>query len=43
MGVLASYFYSCYLLEHGDGKLYFETGAFIITVVLFGRWIEGGS
>lgn len=41
LGSLASYLYSCYLLYHGDTKLYFETGAFIVTVVLFGRWIEG--
>lgn len=43
VGSLAAYIYSCYLLYMGENKLYFETGAFIITVVLFGRWIEGGA
>ena len=43
IGSLTSYIFSCILLFTGDLHLYFETGAFIITVVLFGRWIEGES
>lgn len=42
LGSLSSYLFSCFLLFNGELHLYFETGSFIITVVLFGRWIEGG-
>lgn len=43
LGSLASYILSLALMSLGHRDLYFETGAFIITVVLFGRWIEGGA
>ncbi len=41
LGTSAAYFYSVYLLFSGqEHHLYFETAAVLITVILFGRWLE---
>jgi Cu+-exporting ATPase len=41
LGTSAAYFYSLYLLFSGHGHhLYFETASVLITVILFGRWLE---
>ena len=41
MGTSTAYGYSSYeLLFGGAGHYYFETGAMIITLILFGRWLE---
>ena len=41
LGTSAAYFYSVYLMFSGHGHhLYFETAAVLITVILFGRWLE---
>lgn len=41
LGTSAAYFYSVYLMFAGHGHhLYFETSAVLITVILFGRWLE---
>lgn len=44
LGTSAAYFYSLYaLFSNHSEHLYFETGAAIITLVLFGRWLESKS
>ena len=41
MGTSAAYFYSVYLMIKGHtGHTYFETSAVLITVILFGRYLE---
>lgn len=40
MGTSAAYLYSVYAMFLGDGHIYFETSAVLITVVVLGRWLE---
>lgn len=41
LGTSAAYFYSIYLIVSGAGQhTYFEAAAVVITLVLFGRWLE---
>jgi len=40
MGTSAAYFYSVYVLISGHGHVYFEASAVLITIVVFGRWLE---
>src|SRR3989339_85119 len=40
MGTSAAYFYSLYALFSGNGYLYFEASAVLITVVVLGRLLE---
>lgn len=40
LGTSAAYFYSVYVLFSGEGHLYFETSAMLITLVLLGRYLE---
>lgn len=40
LGTSAAYFYSVYLMLIGDMHLYFETSAVLITIVVFGRYLE---
>lgn len=43
LGTSAAYFFSLYMLlvpEAGDGHLYFEAAAVIITLVRVGKWLE---
>ncbi|MCG8690408.1 MAG: heavy metal translocating P-type ATPase [Minwuiales bacterium] len=43
LGTSAAYFFSVYMLlvpEAGDGHLYFEAAAVIITLVRVGKWLE---
>ncbi|MEL7209798.1 MAG: heavy metal translocating P-type ATPase, partial [Actinomycetota bacterium] len=41
LGTFAAYFWSAVVLVFGDGPVYFETAAVIITLILLGRWLEG--
>lgn len=44
LGTLSAYLFSFeQIFEQPIGHLYFETSAMIITLVLLGRWIEGGA
>ena len=40
MGTSAAYFYSVYVILSGQGHVYFEASAVLITIVLFGRLLE---
>jgi len=40
MGTSAAYFYSVYVVLIGEGHVYFEASAVLITIVIFGRWLE---
>ncbi|MBT3463715.1 heavy metal translocating P-type ATPase, partial [archaeon] len=40
MGTSAAYFYSVYALVSGQGHVYFEASAVLITIVVFGRLLE---
>jgi P-type Cu+ transporter len=40
MGTSAAYFYSVYVILVGQGHIYFEASAVLITIVIFGRWLE---
>ena len=40
MGTSAAYFYSIYAILSGQGHVYFEASAVLITIVLFGRLLE---
>ncbi len=43
LGTSAAYFFSLYMLlvpEAGDGHLYFEAAAVVITLVRLGKWLE---
>jgi len=40
LGTSAAYFYSVFLLIIGSMELYFETSAVLITIVIFGRYLE---
>jgi Cu+-exporting ATPase len=41
LGTSAAYFYSLFLVAGGSGQhTYFEAAAVVITLVLFGRWLE---
>lgn len=40
LGTSAAYFYSVYLLLIGSSHLYFETSSVLITIVIFGRYLE---
>ncbi|SMO48546.1 heavy metal translocating P-type ATPase [Melghirimyces algeriensis] len=40
VGTSAAYFYSLYVVIRGEGGLYFETSAIIITLILLGKWLE---
>jgi P-type Cu+ transporter len=40
MGTSAAYFYSVYVVLTGGMHLYFETSAVLITIVVFGRYLE---
>lgn len=40
MGTSAAYFYSVYVVFSGQGHVYFETSAVLITVVVLGRVLE---
>ena len=40
LGTLAAYGYSIALLAQGAHHLYFESAAVIVTLILFGRWLE---
>ncbi|MBT4836416.1 MAG: copper-translocating P-type ATPase, partial [Methylococcales bacterium] len=40
MGTSAAYFYSVYALFSGNGHVYFEASAVLITIVIFGRLLE---
>ncbi|MCA9495334.1 MAG: copper-translocating P-type ATPase [Nanoarchaeota archaeon] len=40
LGTSAAYFYSVYLMLIGDMHLYFETSSVLITIVIFGRYLE---
>ena len=41
LGTSAAYFFSAYVVITGiEGHTYFEAGAVVITLVLFGRWLE---
>ncbi|MFH1317154.1 MAG: heavy metal translocating P-type ATPase [Candidatus Woesearchaeota archaeon] len=40
MGTSAAYFYSVFVILSGQGHVYFEASAVLITIVLFGRWLE---
>lgn len=40
LGTSAAYFYSIYALFSGDGEVYFEAAAVLITVVLLGKLLE---
>lgn len=41
LGTSAAYFYSVFLLFSGSYELYFETSSVLITIVVFGRYLEG--
>ncbi|HEX7556095.1 MAG TPA: heavy metal translocating P-type ATPase [Leptolinea sp.] len=45
LGVLSAYFYSVYVTLTGNGEVYFDSVAMIITFILFGRYLEsiGGA
>lgn len=40
MGTSAAYFYSVYAVLSGHGHVYFEASAVLITIVIFGRYLE---
>ncbi|MFH1641784.1 MAG: heavy metal translocating P-type ATPase [Nanoarchaeota archaeon] len=40
MGTSAAYFYSVYVILGGQGHVYFEASAVLITIVMFGRLLE---
>jgi len=40
MGTSAAYFYSVYAVLSGQGHVYFEASAVLITIVIFGRLLE---
>ena len=40
MGATASWLWSAVVLVRGDGHIYFETGAVIVTLILLGKWLE---
>ncbi len=40
MGTSAAYFYSVYVVLSGKGHVYFEASAVLITIVVFGRYLE---
>lgn len=40
MGTSAAYFYSVYAIISGNGHVYFEASAVLITIVIFGRLLE---
>ncbi len=40
LGTSAAYFYSVYLVAIGAGHAFFEASAVVITLILFGRWLE---
>ncbi len=40
LGTSAAYFYSIYEMALGTNRLYFETSAILITLVLFGKYLE---
>lgn len=40
MGTSAAYFYSLYVVIRGEGDLYFEAAAVIITLILLGKLLE---
>ncbi len=43
LGSLAAYFYSIYIVFIGGNLLFFETAAFIITLILLGKYFEERS
>lgn len=43
IGTLAAYFFSLYQILIGSGNTYFETAAFIITLILLGKYLEERS
>ena len=46
LGTTAAYAFSVVLMtwpEYGDGRLYFEASAVVISLVLLGKWMEGRS
>ena len=40
LGTSAAYFYSVYIVLFGEGHVYFEASAVLITIVVFGRLLE---
>ncbi|MFC1698105.1 heavy metal translocating P-type ATPase [Nanoarchaeota archaeon] len=40
MGTSAAYFYSVFVVLSGQGHVYFEASAVLITIVIFGRYLE---
>ncbi len=40
LGTLAAWTWSAVVLVAGDGHVYFETGAVIVTLVLLGKWLQ---
>ncbi|MFH1054273.1 MAG: heavy metal translocating P-type ATPase [Candidatus Woesearchaeota archaeon] len=40
IGTSAAYFYSVFVILSGHGHVYFEASAVLITIVIFGRWLE---
>lgn len=42
LGTSTAYFYSVYVLlaGHAGGHLYFEAAAVVVTLILFGKWLE---
>ncbi|MBU7017713.1 MAG: copper-translocating P-type ATPase [Theionarchaea archaeon] len=40
MGTSAAYFYSVYIVLSGGGHVYFEASAVLITIIIFGRFLE---
>jgi Cu+-exporting ATPase len=43
LGTTAAYGLSLYELSFGEGAVYFETSAVVITLVLFGKWLESAA
>ncbi len=40
MGTSAAYFYSVFVVLSGGGHVYFEASAVLITIIIFGRYLE---
>lgn len=41
IGTSAAYGLSVYMMEQGNGHLYFEASSAVITLVMLGKWLEG--